>query len=280
MAVSRRLRYEILRRDNHQCRYCGAAAPDVKLTVDHVLPVALGGTDAATNLVAACNACNSGKSATTPDAPLVEDVSQDQARWGRAMAVAIEQRAAELAADRQRLAWFDRQWQDWNSNGVELPREGDWKASVLRFMAAGLDDQFLLDAIEIAAGNPKIRNGDVWRYFCGICWREIEALQKRAAQNLADTEPTMTFQPVFPYADLADTYIGDLLRAVGKGDWVPLASRTFWGALQEAHNEFMQGPGVWESEEDRAMEMFSNWTAHTVHTIEQARAGERVPDGS
>ncbi|MEU5976310.1 hypothetical protein [Streptomyces sp. NPDC047315] len=25
MAVSKRLRYEILRRDNHACRYCGAA---------------------------------------------------------------------------------------------------------------------------------------------------------------------------------------------------------------------------------------------------------------
>ncbi|AWN05089.1 HNH endonuclease [Gordonia phage Easley] len=39
MAVSKRLRYEILRRDNHTCRYCGATAPDVPLTVDHVVPV-------------------------------------------------------------------------------------------------------------------------------------------------------------------------------------------------------------------------------------------------
>lgn len=33
MAVSKRLRYEILRRDDHACRYCGDRAPDVKLTV-------------------------------------------------------------------------------------------------------------------------------------------------------------------------------------------------------------------------------------------------------
>ena len=39
MAVSKRTRYEVLRRDNHACRYCGASAPDAKLTVDHVLPV-------------------------------------------------------------------------------------------------------------------------------------------------------------------------------------------------------------------------------------------------
>lgn len=39
MPVSKRLRYEILKRDNHACRYCGAAATDAKLTVDHVTPV-------------------------------------------------------------------------------------------------------------------------------------------------------------------------------------------------------------------------------------------------
>lgn len=36
MAVSKRLRYEILRRDNHTCRYCGGAAPDVVLTEDAI----------------------------------------------------------------------------------------------------------------------------------------------------------------------------------------------------------------------------------------------------
>ena len=56
MAVTKRMRFEILRRDNHACRYCGATAPDVKLAVDHVTPVALGGTDSPDNLVASCAA--------------------------------------------------------------------------------------------------------------------------------------------------------------------------------------------------------------------------------
>src|SRR5690242_2374425 len=90
MAIPKRLRYEILRRDNHACRYCGAAAPDVKLTVDHVVPVALGGTDEPSNLVTACEPCNTGKSASTPDAPVVDDVAADALRWSRAMAQATE----------------------------------------------------------------------------------------------------------------------------------------------------------------------------------------------
>ena len=61
MAVSKRTRFEVLRRDNHACRYCGRTAPEVKLTLDHVVPVSLGGTDDPDNLVAACHDCNSGE---------------------------------------------------------------------------------------------------------------------------------------------------------------------------------------------------------------------------
>lgn len=100
MAVTKRLRYEVLRRDNHTCRYCGATPPDVKLTVDHVTPVALGGTDEPANLVAACADCNAGKSSTSPDDALVEDVSQDALRWAKAM-----ERAAEMQEEERDLIY-------------------------------------------------------------------------------------------------------------------------------------------------------------------------------
>lgn len=64
MAVSKRLRFEILRRDNHTCRYCGASAPATPLRVDHVVPAALGGSDHPSNLVTSCEPCNSGKTST------------------------------------------------------------------------------------------------------------------------------------------------------------------------------------------------------------------------
>lgn len=80
MAVSKRLRYEVLRRDNHACRYCGASAPDVKLNVDHVIPTSLGGSDKPTNLVTACADCNSGKTSSLPNATPVSDVEQEAFR--------------------------------------------------------------------------------------------------------------------------------------------------------------------------------------------------------
>lgn len=112
MAVSRRLRFEILRRDNHACRYCGATAPDVKLTVDHVVPVALGGSDDASNLVTACAACNGGKSSLSPDAPVVADVTEDQLRWARAMDEAATAQRAKRAALLDFIQEFDDEWRD------------------------------------------------------------------------------------------------------------------------------------------------------------------------
>lgn len=62
-SLSPRLRFEILKRDNHTCRYCGAKAPNVALHVDHVRPIANGGGNGLENLVTACSTCNAGKGA-------------------------------------------------------------------------------------------------------------------------------------------------------------------------------------------------------------------------
>lgn len=55
------VRFAVLNRDSFRCRYCGRAAPDVTLELDHVVPVSDGGWDGLDNLVAACWDCNRGK---------------------------------------------------------------------------------------------------------------------------------------------------------------------------------------------------------------------------
>lgn len=237
MAVSKRLRHEVMRRDNHACRYCGATAPDVKLTIDHVTPTALGGSDEPSNLATACVDCNAGKSATPPDAALVADVDQRAVRWAQAMQVVIERRAGELAAERKRLAKFDRKWQ---SYPIAYPRDANWKNSVLRFLASGLDDQFLADAFDTAIGNSRIPADDVWRYFCGICWREVDAIQK-ATRVLVDAdppapEPSPEARPSFDYMTMFDEFLDAVIRALGGTEQVvTFASRTLWAAMPDAH---------------------------------------------
>ncbi|ACK72454.1 HNH endonuclease [Gloeothece citriformis PCC 7424] len=56
-------RREVLRRDKHQCQYCGSKH---KLTLDHILPRSKGGKHTWDNVVIACESCNSRKGDRTP----------------------------------------------------------------------------------------------------------------------------------------------------------------------------------------------------------------------
>lgn len=62
-SISARLRFEILKRDNFRCQYCGAAAPLVQLEIEHIIPYSAGGPTRPENLLAACQRCNAGKAA-------------------------------------------------------------------------------------------------------------------------------------------------------------------------------------------------------------------------
>ena len=62
-AISKKLRFEVFKRDPFTCQYCGKSAPDVILHVDHILPVKEGGKNDITNLVCSCESCNMGKGA-------------------------------------------------------------------------------------------------------------------------------------------------------------------------------------------------------------------------
>lgn len=63
MALSKRVRFEIFKRDGFTCQYCGQRPPEVVLEVDHIHPQSKGGTDDMLNLITACSACNNGKRA-------------------------------------------------------------------------------------------------------------------------------------------------------------------------------------------------------------------------
>ena len=62
-AISKGLRFDIFRRDEFTCQYCGSQPPDVVLEIDHIMPVKEGGDNHPLNLVTACEACNRGKAA-------------------------------------------------------------------------------------------------------------------------------------------------------------------------------------------------------------------------
>ncbi len=64
-AISDKLRYQVLKRDNFKCCACGASPakdPSVELHIDHIIPWSKGGETTVENLQTLCSKCNIGKS--------------------------------------------------------------------------------------------------------------------------------------------------------------------------------------------------------------------------
>lgn len=117
-STSKRLRFEIFKRDNFTCQYCGAQPPDVVLVADHIEPVALGGSTMIDNLITACETCNQGKTdrplntrQIRPDADLLYLETQQEIaelrRYQQAKAerdVLLDEIADELEGDFQQIS--------------------------------------------------------------------------------------------------------------------------------------------------------------------------------
>jgi hypothetical protein len=60
-SISKKTRFEVFKRDEFTCQYCGKKAPNVILEVDHINPKSKGGSDKILNFVTSCRECNRGK---------------------------------------------------------------------------------------------------------------------------------------------------------------------------------------------------------------------------
>jgi hypothetical protein len=170
VSISRRLRFQILRRDNHACRYCGASAPDVMLEVDHVVPRALGGRDEPSNLVAACDDCNGGEGALPVDSPLVDDARTDTLRWMAARHRALAEFSAEISRVESGEIDFTVYWVDAckGKDGFITTLPESAGRIVRRFLAEGFDVgvlySFLNEAIDSTYVDTELEPEERWSY--------------------------------------------------------------------------------------------------------------------
>lgn len=171
-SLTARLRFEILRRDRHRCYYCGRTPDDgVKLTVDHVVPVALGGSDDPTNLVTACGECNGGKASVAPEQSTVEAVDERALRWADAMQAAAELERLDRQAQMDGIQLFYNAWTDIFTDDSALV--WPWEPSIRTFIKNGMSIEDFKYAISATAAGPVYSTSRLFRYFCGVCWRII-----------------------------------------------------------------------------------------------------------
>lgn len=117
-SIAKRVRFEVLKRDKFTCQYCGAAAPDVVLHIDHINPVSSEGDNHITNLTTSCEGCNLGKSdkVLSDDSALKKvknqlDVQQERREqlemmmeWHRSLRDLADDTVNELCSYWQKLA--------------------------------------------------------------------------------------------------------------------------------------------------------------------------------
>lgn len=284
MAVSKALRYQILRRDNHTCRYCGGVAPDVTLTVDHVLAAALGGTDDPSNLVASCKDCNAGKAATSPDQALVDQVSEEAIRWAKAVRLAADQALQQFEEVKAARGQFKSAWDAWTYNQgkkrYNFPLPPSWMGSIDSMLTRGLPMELLLECVQITMSRPNVAADQRFKYFCGVAWRKVGEIDEQArstfgiesSQGISRREELERYYS-FSWLELADLLLEHFaFETDGVYQDYQSARSALWGSMESAYIDYLQvldNGGSFDDAREKAEDTFRSAIAYDLHEIRQ-----------
>lgn len=172
-SIGKKLRFEIFARDNFTCRYCGLQSDQVRLVIDHVIPVCKGGTNEPENLATCCEPCNQGKSGT----PINKITTSESHRLALAQEMR-DQLETIRAAKRASKARQDLRQEVCNyiceARGVESVRKIDLNVFCSLVQRHGANNVFRWIDIAAARLKPSQSSNDFLRYVCGIKNREEE----------------------------------------------------------------------------------------------------------
>lgn len=169
-SMTKKMRFDVFKRDHFTCQYCGQKPPAVVLEVDHIHPVSNGGSNDIHNLLTACFDCNRGKSD----------------RFLSSIPITVEQRAEVLREKEEQLKAYERLLKTIRRNAEKRVDQieahfqayfedrqftDSFRKSVADFLGK-LPIDVVQDAMSMACqrmDNPS----DATKYFCGICWNKV-----------------------------------------------------------------------------------------------------------
>lgn len=165
--IGKKLRFEVFKRDEFSCVYCGATPPSVILQIDHIHPVAEGGTNQIDNLITSCQPCNIGKGAN-----LLSNIPQSL----KDKSSVIAEQEAQLKGyyeivQKQQDRIETEMWRIADIIESGSPQTGmnrEWLLSIKRFLNI-LGFFEVKEAAEIARAKFKYGGKKTFLYFCGIC---------------------------------------------------------------------------------------------------------------
>ena len=176
-AISTRTRFEIFKRDGFRCAYCGATPLQSPLHVDHVKPVADGGSNDPANLITACGECNGGKSAVPLEQRKFKVGDEEQAQEHLEQIRAyLEVHSAITSAKQAAVDEVNAYWE------ARIGPLSSDMAGRMRLIVSKWPLERLLEAIDITANNVGTPGAEYdyreatqqAKYFHGVLrrWRE------------------------------------------------------------------------------------------------------------
>jgi hypothetical protein len=243
--LSKRVRFEIFKRDSWRCIYCGATPNDGPLHVDHVKPVAAGGTNDPANLVTACGACNLGKSS----------VPLEQRRYSTGKATEADLDHAEqirewLAVQRDVMAAKEEVYDEllgaWERYCGPAPR--DLRARLPK-MLERLPAHRLVEAFAVVGDQGPSGGGRV-RYLYGILrnWEKAESATQPAPPESVHVRRCQRV------VDLEMERSGVLAAGHhGRASGLELLARAFCRAAWGSESDVEGAPGWFGSNEEQPL---------------------------
>ena len=172
MAVSKRTRFEIFKRDNFTCQYCGRTPPAVVLEIDHFVAQANGGGDEEENLLTSCFDCNRGKGANPVTRQTLPSIAERTAAMVEAEEQITAYRKALRATDRRLRAAVRKVEQHIESLGdVHLTDHG--RRNVAIWLRQWTPEK-IMEAFDIATRKLPVGDRGLFAYVGGILrkWRQ------------------------------------------------------------------------------------------------------------
>jgi len=173
--LSKRTRFEVFKRDEFTCQYCGGHPPAAILHVDHIVAVANGGGNDDDNLITSCSDCNLGKSAV-PLSSVPQSLKDKGAEVAereaqiRGYHEIMQARAERIEADA------------WDVVHHLVPGADSFDSrnfvTIKRFVER-LGSTSVQEAADLAYSRIRRSEYQRFRYFCGICWKWIRSADER-----------------------------------------------------------------------------------------------------
>ena len=176
MAISKRKRFEVFKRDNFTCQYCGRKPPDVLLEADHIVSVYNEGSDEMENLITSCFDCNRGKGKKSLEVKYInreyntkelkekEEQYVEYKKLSNQVNKRVEEESLEI------LNFYSERFPYVSDSYLDK----DY-ISIKRFVSkiGGVE---VMDSMEEACS--RVKNGHYcMMYFFKICWRKVKELE-------------------------------------------------------------------------------------------------------